>query len=229
MIKPPILPVIAIDGPSGSGKGTISRNVAKSLGFHLLDSGALYRSIVIAADRKNISYSDPDQLSLIANDLKIAFKSNADKSEKILLNGNDITHLVRDECTGLKASKIAEIPKVRQSLLSFQRSFLKAPGLVADGRDMGTHVFPSARIKIFLTANINERTKRRYKQLKDKGMNVNLAAVSKEIKSRDRRDSERSVAPLVVAKDAKILDTSDLSIDDATKIILKWFTDTKYT
>lgn len=228
MIKSPNLPVIAIDGPSGSGKGTISRYVAKSLGFHLLDSGALYRSIVIAADRKNISYSDHDQLSLIANDLKISFKSNADKSEKILLNGNNITHLVRDESTGLKASKIAEIPRVRQSLLNYQRSFLKAPGLVADGRDMGTHVFPSARTKIFLTANIDERTKRRYKQLKDKGMNVNLAAVSKEIKSRDRRDSERSVAPLVVAKDAKIIDTSDLSIDDATKIILKWFTDAKY-
>ena len=218
-------PVIAIDGPSSSGKGTIARNIAESLGFHLLDSGALYRSIVIAAHKKNILYSDHAQLSLIAKDLNIKFDNNIDESEKILLNGNDITLQVRDENTGLKASKIAKIPEVRKSLLGLQRSFLKPPGLVADGRDMGTHVFPLASIKIFLTANIDERVKRRYKQLKDKGMNVNLAAVSQELKSRDRRDSERSVAPLVAAKDAKVLDTSDLSIDDATKIILKWFTE----
>ena len=227
MTKKLNIPVIAIDGPSGSGKGTIARNIAKSLGFHLLDSGALYRSLVIAADKKNISYNDHAQLSLITNDLNIKFNSNIDESEKILLDGNDITFQVRNEATGLKASKIAEIPEVRKSLLGLQRSFLKPPGLVADGRDMGSHVFPSAVIKVFLTAKIDERTKRRYKQLKDKGMNVNLAAVSQEIKSRDRRDSERSVAPLAAAKGAKILDTSDLSIDDATKMILKWFLNKK--
>lgn len=227
MTKKLCIPVIAIDGPSGSGKGTIARNIAKSLGFHLLDSGALYRSLVIVADKKNISYSDHEQLSLIANDLKINFNSNMDEYEKILLDGNDITLQVRNETTGLKASKIAEIPEVRKSLLGLQRSFLKPPGLVADGRDMGSHVFPSAVIKVFLTAKIDERTIRRYKQLKDKGMNVNLAAVSQEIKSRDRRDSERSVAPLVAAKGAKILDTSDLSIDDVTKIILKWYLNRK--
>ena len=227
MTKQLNIPVIAIDGPSGSGKGTIARNIAKSLGFHLLDSGALYRSLVIAADKKNISYTDHAQLSLITNDLNIKFNSKIDESEKILLDGNDITFQVRNETTGLKASKIAEIPEVRKSLLGLQRSFLKPPGLVADGRDMGSHVFPTAVIKVFLTAKIEERTKRRYKQLKDKGMNVNLAAVSQEIKSRDRRDSERSVAPLVAAKDAKILDTSDLSIDDVTKMILKWFLNKK--
>ena len=227
MTKQLNIPVIAIDGPSGSGKGTIARNIAKSLGFHLLDSGALYRSLVIVADKKNISYSDHKKLSLIANDLKIKFNSKIDEYEKILLDGNDITLQVRNETTGLKASKIAEIPEVRKSLLGLQRSFLKPPGLVADGRDMGSHVFPSAVIKVFLTAKIDERTKRRYKQLKDKGMNVNLAAVSQEIKSRDRRDSERSVAPLVAAKGAKILDTSDLSIDDVTKMILKWFLNKK--
>ncbi len=227
MTKKLNIPVIAIDGPSGSGKGTIARNIAKSLGFHLLDSGALYRSLVIAADKKNISYNDHAQLSLITNDLNIKFNSNIDESEKILLDGNDITFQVRNEATGLKASKIAEIPEVRKSLLGLQRSFLKPPGLVADGRDMGSHVFPSAVIKVFLTAKIDERTKRRYKQLKDKGMNVNLAAVSQEIKSRDRRDSERSVAPLAAAKGAKILDTSDLSIDDVTKMILKWFLNKK--
>ena len=140
----------------------------------------------------------------------------------------DITSILRQENVAKFASKLSGLKETRDNLISLQRDLASDHGLVADGRDMGTHVFPSARTKIFLTANIDERTKRRYKQLKDKGMNVNLAAVSKEIKSRDRRDSERSVAPLVVAKDAKIIDTSDLSIDDATKIILKWFTDTKY-
>jgi cytidylate kinase len=216
-------PVITIDGPSGSGKGTLARRIAKALNFNLLDSGALYRAVVVTAFKENISLTDKIRLSILIDNLNIVFENNGVESEKILLNGQDITLDVRHESTGLNASIVAEIPEVRKSLLNLQRSFLKAPGLIADGRDMGTHVFPSAPMKIFLTANHEVRAERRYKQLKEKGMNVNLAAVSKELKSRDQRDSDRLVAPLKAAEDAKTLDTSNLSIDNATNKVLKWF------
>ncbi len=214
--------VIAIDGPSGSGKGTIARRVASALGYHLLDSGALYRLTAIAAQQAAVPLDDVAALTDIASALDIEFDSHADGSERILLSGQDVTLEVRKESTGKGASTVAVIPSVRDALLQRQRAFQKAPGLVADGRDMGTHVFPSATLKIFLTASAEERARRRHKQLKDKGMDVSLAALSRDIEDRDRRDSERSVAPLRPAPDARLLDSSGLSIEAVTNTVLEW-------
>ena len=215
-------PVIAIDGPSGSGKGTIARRVADALGYHLLDSGALYRLTAIEAENRGISLNNAEAVAEVARGLDILFDSNEDGSERIWLSGVDVTGDVRRESTGAGASTVAAIPLVREALLKRQRAFQRAPGLVADGRDMGTHVFTSAVLKIFLTASAEERAKRRYKQLKDKGMGVSLAALSRDIEDRDRRDSERSVAPLKPAPDARILDSSGLSIEAVTKTVLEW-------
>ncbi len=215
-----IPPVIAIDGPSGSGKGTIARRVAEALGFHLLDSGALYRLTAIAAQDRGIQLDDADAVAHVARSLDVRFDSTEDGSERILLSGKDVTLNVRKESTGAGASTVAAISVVREALLERQRAFQRAPGLVADGRDMGTHVFSSAVLKIFLTASAEERAKRRYKQLKDKGMDVSLAALSRDIEDRDRRDSERSVAPLKPAADARILDSSGQSIEAVTQTVL---------
>ena len=214
------VPVIAIDGPSGSGKGTVARHVAEALGYHLLDSGALYRLTAIAASMKGAALDDTDAVAAIAGELEVRFDSNDDGSERIWLANVDVTLEVRAESTGAGASTVAAIPEVREALLGRQRAFRKAPGLVADGRDMGSNVFPSAALKIFLTASAEERAKRRYKQLKDKGMDVSLAALSRDIEDRDRRDSERSVAPLRPAPDARILDSSGKSIETVTQVIL---------
>jgi cytidylate kinase len=216
------VPVIAIDGPSGSGKGTIARRVAEALGFHLLDSGALYRLTAIAAKKNGVELSNAESLARIARSLNIRFDSFDDGSERIWLGDEDVTREVRKESTGAGASAVAAIPMVREALLERQRAFERAPGLVADGRDMGTHVFPSAVVKIFLTASAEERARRRFKQLKDKGMDVSLAALSRDIEDRDRRDSERSVAPLKPAKDARILDSSGKSIEAVTQTVLDW-------
>jgi len=216
------VPVIAIDGPSGSGKGTIARRVAEALGFHLLDSGALYRLTAISASKSGVELIDAEAVAEIARKLNIRFDSHDDGSERIWLDDEDVTREVRKESTGAGASTVAAIPVVREALLERQRAFERAPGLVADGRDMGTHVFPSALVKIFLTASAEERARRRYKQLKDKGMGVTLAALSRDIEDRDRRDSERSVAPLKPAKDARILDSSGKSIEAVTQTVLDW-------
>lgn len=216
------VPVIAIDGPSGSGKGTVARHVAEALGYHLLDSGALYRLTAIAASMKGAALDDTDAVAAIAEGLEVRFDSNDDGSERIWLANVDVTLKVRAESTGAGASTVAAIPEVREALLCRQRAFQKAPGLVADGRDMGSNVFPSAALKIFLTASAEERAKRRYKQLKDKGMGVSLAALSRDIEDRDRRDSERSVAPLRPAEDARVLDSSGKSIETVTQLILDW-------
>ena len=216
------VPVIAIDGPSGSGKGTVARHVAEALGYHLLDSGALYRLTAIAASMKGAALDDADAVAAIAGELEVRFDSNDDGSERIWLANVDVTLKVRAESTGAGASTVAAIPEVREALLGRQRAFQKAPGLVADGRDMGSNVFPSAALKIFLTASAEERAKRRYKQLKDKGMDVSLAALSRDIEDRDRRDSERSVAPLRPAEDARVLDSSGKSIETVTQLILDW-------
>jgi len=216
------VPVIAIDGPSGSGKGTIARRVAEALGFHLLDSGALYRLTAISAHNYGVELTDSEAVARIAKGLDIRFGSDNGGSERIWLDDEDVTRDVRKESTGAGASTVAAIPLVREALLERQRAFERAPGLVADGRDMGTHVFPSALVKIFLTASAEERARRRHKQLKDKGMDVTLAALSRDIEDRDRRDSERSVAPLKPAKDARILDSSGKSVEAVTQTVLDW-------
>ena len=220
-MKNPV-PVIAIDGPSGSGKGTIAHRVAKALGWHLLDSGALYRLVALSANKAGVSLEDPTELAEIAQVLDVQFDSNEEGSERIWLDGEDVTYEVRTEETGAGASTVAAIPAVRDALLARQRAFRQAPGLVADGRDMGTHVFSDAPLKIYLTASAEERARRRHKQLKDKGMDVSLAALSRDIEGRDRRDSERSVAPLRAAEDARILDSSGQSIEAVTRTVLDW-------
>ena len=216
------VPVIAIDGPVGSGKGTIARRVAQALGYHLLDSGALYRLTALSAAGQGIDLSDAKAVADAARVLDVRFDSDDDGAERIWLDGEEITLEVRKETTGEMASVVAVIPEVREALLERQRAFRKAPGLVADGRDMGMLVFPSASVKIFLTASAEERAMRRHKQLKDKGIDVSLAALSRDIEDRDRRDSERSVAPLRPAEDARILDSSGQSIEAVTQTVLDW-------
>ncbi|MDH4126524.1 MAG: (d)CMP kinase [Gammaproteobacteria bacterium] len=216
------IPVLAIDGPSGSGKGTVARRVAERLGWHLLDSGALYRLVALDASRKGVAFDDTAALAEVASRLDAHFLTAKDGAERIVLSGDDVTAAVRSEETGRGASAVAAIPAVREALFDRQRAFRRAPGLVADGRDMGTQVFADARLKVFLTASPEERARRRHKQLKDKGIDVSLAAVSRDIVDRDRRDSERSVAPLRPADDARILDSSGKPIDEVVQIVLDW-------
>jgi CMP/dCMP kinase len=217
-----VVPVIAIDGPSGSGKGTIARRVAEALGYHLLDSGALYRLTALAAMRQGVSLEDTANLADIARSLEVKFGSDESGDEQILLGGDDVSFDIRTEKAGIGASRVASQNPVREALLELQRGFRKAPGLVADGRDMGTHVFADAGLKIFLTASAEERARRRHKQLKDKGIDVSLAALSRDIEDRDRRDTARSVAPLRPADDARQLDSSGQSIEAVTKTVLDW-------
>jgi cytidylate kinase len=215
-------PVIAIDGPSGSGKGTIARRVADALGMHLLDSGALYRLVGFAADRAGEMGAGEAAIATIARTLEVRFGSTAEGEEAIWLDGQEVSALIRTEACGALASRVAALPAVREALLQVQRSFRRPPGLVADGRDMGTTVFPDAGLKVFLTASSKERAKRRHKQLKDKGIDVSLAALSRDIEARDKRDSERSIAPLRPAADARLLDSSKLTIDEVTRTVLDW-------
>ncbi len=215
-------PVIAIDGPSGSGKGTIARRVAAALGWHLLDSGALYRLLALAAARRGVALDDARALAELAERLDVRFGTGADGEELVWLDGEPVSSELRTEEAGRGASTVAALQPVRDALIALQRGFRKRPGLVADGRDMGTHVFPEAELKVYLTASADERAHRRYKQLKDKGIDVSLAALSRDIEDRDRRDSERSVAPLRPAEDARILDSSDQSIDTVTDTVLGW-------
>lgn len=207
------VPVITIDGPSGSGKGTISRRLAEQLGWHFLDSGALYRIVALGASRHKIEMSDPTALADYARSVDVRFASNGAENEpSILLENQDVTGEIRTEFCGNAASQVAAIAEVRTALLQRQRDFQQPPGLVADGRDMGTTVFPAAGLKIFLTASAEERAKRRYKQLKDKGIDVSLTALVKDIAERDERDGARRVSPLKPADDAVIVDTSDMDI-----------------
>ena len=216
------VPVIAIDGPSGSGKGTIARRVAGALGYHLLDSGALYRLVALSAQKSGVSLENGAKLAHLAFELDVRFDSNEDGEERIWLGDENVTGEIRTEEAGAGASAVAQIPAVREALFERQRAFQQPPGLVADGRDMGTQVFPDAVLKVFLTASAEERARRRHKQLKDKGLDVSLAALSRDIEDRDKRDSERSVAPLRPAEDARILDSSGQSIEAVTKTVLDW-------
>jgi CMP/dCMP kinase len=212
--------IITIDGPSGSGKGTISRAVAKRLGWALLDSGALYRLVALAARRASVSLDDAGRLGSLAERFDIRFGSNESGEEVVWLDEEDVTRAIRTEGAGNDASKVAALAPVRAALLERQRRFAVPPGLVADGRDMGTVVFPLAKVKIFLTASPAERALRRYKQLKEKGVAANLAALSLEIAERDERDSTRSASPLVASADATMLDTTGMSVDDVVERVL---------
>lgn len=215
------VPVLTIDGPSGSGKGTIARAVAEKLGWHLLDSGALYRAVGYAAGMAGLDLSDAEAVTRCAQGMKIRFRDPKDGGEaRVIVNGRDATDELRTETAGAAASAIAAIPSVRQVLVDLQLSFRKPPGLVADGRDMGTVIFPDAPHKVFLTASAAERAKRRYKQLKEKGLNVTLTSLLHEIEARDARDASRAVAPLKPAADAVTVDTTGMSIEQVVAKVL---------
>lgn len=217
------LPVITIDGPSGSGKGTVAGLLAKRLGWRLLDSGALYRLLAFAARNHGVDLTNEEALKVLAAHLDVQFSAKTGGGQRIILEGEDVTDVIRSEQVGAGASQVAALPAVREALLQRQRAFLEAPGLVADGRDMGTVVFPQAQLKIFLTASAEERARRRYLQLKGKGMEADQASLLQEIQERDERDSQRSVAPLKPASDAIVLDSTSLSIDEVQEKILKAF------
>lgn len=209
-------PVITVDGPSGSGKGTLCALLAKQLGWNLLDSGALYRLLAFAAGNHGIDLTNEEALKQLAAHLDVQF---IDK--RIILEGEEVTDAIRNEQVGAGASMVASLPAVREALLQRQRAFQEMPGLVADGRDMGTVVFSEAPLKVFLTASAEERARRRYLQLKAKGDDVNLASLLDEIRARDERDTQRAVAPLKPAADAILLDSTELSIEQVLERILR--------
>lgn len=213
-------PVLAIDGPSGAGKGTVSRAVATALGWHMLDSGALYRAVGYAAGLAAIDLSDAAAMTRCARETRIAFVPAAGGDTRVLVNGHDASDDIRTETAGAAASALAAIPEVRAALLEAQRAFREPPGLVADGRDMGTVVFPDAFAKVFLTASATERARRRHEQLSARGLGGNLSQLEREIRARDERDATRAVAPLRPAADATVLDTTHLEVDEVIARVL---------
>jgi cytidylate kinase len=216
-----VAPVITIDGPSGSGKGTIAGLLAKQLGWNLLDSGALYRLLAFAARNHGVDLTNEEAMKLLAAHLDVQFVAGgAGHGQRIILEGEEVTDAIRNEQIGAGASLVASLPAVREALLMRQQAFQEMPGLVADGRDMGTVVFPDAPLKVFLTASAEERARRRYLQLKNKGDDVNLASLLDEIRARDERDTQREVAPLIPAADAIQLDSTELSIEQVMERIL---------
>lgn len=212
------VPVITIDGPTASGKGTVAARVARELGFHLLDSGALYRLTALVASERGVATDDIAVLAEIAASLDIRFTDS-----EILLAGRDVSKAIRAEEIGLRASQIAVHGAVRDALIARQQAFRTAPGLIADGRDMGTVIFPDATLKVFLTASVEARARRRLKQLNEKGFSARIDDLLADLRERDARDTERAIAPLSPAADAKRLDTSDLTIDSAVDQVLGWY------
>jgi cytidylate kinase len=211
-------PVITIDGPSGAGKGTVSTLLAKKLGWHFLDSGAIYRVLAVASIHHQIPAEDETGLLPLASGLDVNFETT-ENGVRVILEGEDVSDTIRTEDVGATASKIASLPSIREALLRRQRGFKQSPGLVADGRDMGTVVFPEAQVKIFLTASADERADRRFKQLKGMGQDVSMLRLLQDIKARDERDANRTVAPLVPAKDAFVIDSTGLNIEQVLEKI----------
>ena len=211
--------VVAIDGPGGSGKGSLARNVATALGFHLLDSGAIYRLLALKALRNSVDLDDEEALLALLDDFDIRFESGPELSVPFL-DGEDVATELRSESCGDAASRVARHAAVREALLAVQRSFLQAPGLVADGRDMGTVVFPDARFKFYLYASVEIRAQRRYKQLINMGLSANIAELQAEMTERDERDSSRSASPLVPAEDALVVDSSLMDLNQVTELVL---------
>ena len=212
------IPVITIDGPTASGKGTVAHMVADRLKFHYLDSGALYRLTALMAIRRRTELADEHAIAKLAEHLPVHFAGG-----EILLANENVTQAIRAEKVGNMASKIAALPTVRQSLFALQLGFRKPPGLVADGRDMGTVIFPHAQLKVFLTASVAARAQRRYKQLIDKGISASMEDLLSDLQARDDRDTQRTIAPLVPAEGAHILDTSNMTADEAIEEVLKWY------
>ena len=210
------VPVVTIDGPSGAGKGTLAAAIAEARGWHLLDSGALYRIIAVVALRQGVSLSDAALLAALCSELQIVFGAGS-----VTVNGDDLTDAIRTEDVGSAASVVAALPPVREAILTLQKAFRRAPGLVADGRDMGTVVFPDAPVKIFLDASAEARAERRYNQLKNKGLSVKFPTLLEQIQERDARDRERAVAPLRPAEDALIIDSSQMSIDAVVATVIE--------
>ncbi|WP_353572512.1 (d)CMP kinase [Candidatus Albibeggiatoa sp. nov. BB20] len=213
------IPIITIDGPSGVGKGTVTLQLAQHLNWHILDSGAIYRVLAYAAQNQTLQLSQETALTQLASNLDLHFQQTVDNIQ-VILDGKNVSDELRTESCGNFASKIAALPPVRLALLQRQRDFLRSPGLIADGRDMGTVVFPDAPLKLFLTASAKERAQRRYKQLKQKGMDVNIGDLINDIAERDKRDTQRAVAPLEPASDALVIDTTTLSIKEVIQQIL---------
>ncbi|WP_284459867.1 (d)CMP kinase [Cupriavidus campinensis] len=213
-----MIDVITIDGPTASGKGTVAHKVADALGFHLLDRGALYRLVALASDRADVDLQDVSTLAKMAARLDVKFGP-----DRVWLSGEEVSQAIRAEAIGNRASAIAVHQPVRDALTALQRGFRKLPGLVADGRDMGTVIFPEARLKVFLTASVEARARRRYKQLIDKGISANIEDLLRDLEARDARDRSRAAAPLRPAEDAQRLDTSDMSVDEAVAQVLEWY------
>lgn len=216
------IPVITIDGPSGAGKGTVASIVAEQLGWHLLDSGAIYRVLAVATQHHQVNFDEEEHLIPIAAHLDVQFEITGEGESKVILEGENVTDTIRTEEIGALASKVAAFPRVREALLRRQRAFSVAPGLVADGRDMGTIVFSKAPVKVFLTASAEERAERRFNQLKEKGFDVKIGRLLDDIRQRDERDSNREVAPLIPAEGALIIDSTNLSIQEVVNKILSF-------
>jgi cytidylate kinase len=214
-------PVIAIDGPTASGKGTVASLIAQKLSYHYLDSGALYRLVALASEKEGIDVNNGPALGNLAENLQISFRDG-----QIFLGDEKVTEAIRTEANGLRASNIATQPSVRRALVGLQRSFRQKPGLVADGRDMASIIFPDANLKVFLTASASARAERRYKQLIAKGISAKLEDLLQDLEERDARDSNRGASPLILAKGAQVLETSNLSIDQAVQTVLDWYQST---